>query len=332
MYVQLYQPLAPPMHLQPWMRGVLPGFQTTIVAGFVGVEHGSWSQILIKPKGQGVELVTGMPIGPRLLMTLFFFAGILPGIVFAIIYYVALGSKLDVMRGQIAAALTGQAIPPGPGLPGTGGGGAAAMPGMPGMPGAPMAPPRPTSSINPLAPIWMIVMMVFLFGASGTAGALAYDEGWDKIDRRLEQVESIDADIARHKERYKRAKKGKKPPKGCPPEPNTYSYEPTTCHGCLQYRTKPTLVDPGQKVFRRKKDKDWLVCPSAETLKFDLDNSKGAAEYAESGLEEVQMVAMVGTAGAGGLFVGFLAFLVIWIRKNKVNRKRRKEELAAQGA
>jgi len=41
---------------------------------------------------------------------------------------------------------------------------------------------------------------------------------------------------------------------------------------------------------------------------------------------------LVLTPVAGGLFVGFLAFLVIWIRKNKVNRKKRKEELAAQGA
>lgn len=331
MQVPLYQPLAPPPHLQHWMQGVLPGYRFHVVAGMVAADHGSWIQILIKPKAPGAELVTGMPVVARILMALGFLGGLLPGLVFVIVYYAALSSTIDKVKAQIAAALTGQPIPPGPGLPAhmTGAPGSMPMGGMPGAP-MPMAPPRPRSSINPLAPVWMIVVMVLLFGASGTAGALAYDEGWERIDRKQSQIEYVEERLDTAKERYKRTKKGKKPPSGCPDDGSYYSgYGPKECHGCLSHSVKPTYVEPEYKVHRRKKDKDWLVCPPIEVFENEVDDRQRAVDWATEDLEEAQQAALILTPAAGGLFIGFLAFLVIWIRKNKVMRKKRAEELAA---
>jgi hypothetical protein len=325
MQVPLYQPLAPPQYLRPWLQGVLPGYQYPMAGGLLAAEHGAWAQILLKPRPTGVELITGMPLLPRLIMVVSFLAGLLPGIVFAIVYFVVLGSKFDAMRAQLAAALTGQPIPPGPGLPGSMAGAGVATQGA-----IAYAPPRPTSSINPLSPVWMFVLVIVLFGATGTAAGVAYDEGWDTFSRRHDSIARAAVAEEGATLNFKYRKKGKYPD-DCP-DSTTYGYYSGSldkrCYGCDSMSFKPSSVPDGFK--RVKRDSDWLLCPPLANFERELELKTAGREAAEDALEESELMAYGLSGAAGVLFLGFAGVLVLWLKKNGVQRKRRREELAAQ--
>ena len=84
---------------------------------------GSVTGLAVVTNGQGkIKTVWGMPnVGIQIIMTLSFFAGILPGLIIFLIVWSSVKGKVKSMEAELAQALAGGgagAMPPGPLPPG----------------------------------------------------------------------------------------------------------------------------------------------------------------------------------------------------------------------
>lgn len=267
MHVPLNQAFSAQQYL-PWFQQTLPGYKYSTVVGKLAVGHGTWAQVFVQQAPGGVKLVSGMPVLPRILMVLGFLGGLLPGIIIAVVYMAATSGVTGTMKAQLSAALSGQQIPPGPGLPGAAGAAPAAG-------GSMMPSPETLKALGRVAApiaggLLVLLAPLLLCGAweSGKGYAYAADD-----------LACADDTEKYWKTNLARAQNMSEPPAGvCPEEKYESKHDEcaydlrippsyTRCHGCTVHFKEP--YRPTGKVY--KQGSKYLDCPYAATVQSRLD-------------------------------------------------------------
>lgn len=286
----LPHPLAPAEQLLPWVKQKFPNDKVDIAGGNVVVFRSNWYAVAIISSATETKLGFVMPLLSRIILGICFAAGILPGILLAVIVIFATKSSVAFLEKQIEAALRNEPMP--------------------------TLGEKPPGLMKKLAPAWMFFLAIALVitGFIGPFLSSIYVSGYqhanERADRYERMLKSAQASLAR-------VEKGETPPKTpCPETDDGWSYQ-GTCHGC---QTSPPYSNRKAWKVHDWKDNQKLYCPPPAILKTTIAKYQRWIESDSSTATE-NLILIILYPILGLVFLAGAVFLfILWRKKNKIRR------------
>ncbi len=318
MIVQLASGLAPPSQMVPWLAPRLPRYSVGTTAGYTAVSSGMWIQVMIRPHQQGAKLVDGMPIVPRLLMVVGFLGGIVPGLIFSLIYFAVCSSTWKRMHAEIAGVLRGE-------LEAVGSPGALGPAGAQGVSSGPLLSEQQTNALKRYA-LPAVAGLLFLAAPGCALGAWESGKGARYSQRNLtciEQTRSLT------KQDLVWASAGQDPPLDCPEKALAQKQNDSwcawetkvsgsQCHSSAVTFSEPSPYGYGSRDLRFvKRGSEYWSLATPESLQSRLASLR-RAEGRESSRRNRDLVwAIFYLMAAAGCVAAGAACSWFWFRREK---------------